>query len=304
MKQLFYLPFRAMGCAITVQLETEEDGHALLSAIPAQVETVEARLSRFRPDSELMRLNAHAGQWVTVSAVLFDNIHAAKHAARMTEGDFNPLVLPSLIANGYDRSFTDLQVPISSAPVPAGDWRALALRPSKRQVLIPPGSALDLGGIAKGWMAARLADELAAYGACLVNIGGDLAVRGAPQATSGWQIDIEDPHDGSVVVSLQVHSGSIVTSGTDYRRWTTADGASQHHIINPHTGRAVETDVFSVTVHHPHAPTAEAYAKAVLLRGAEAGLLWLQSQWHTAGLVVLHNGAVFATPNFSALIVA
>ena len=58
----------------------------------------------------------------------------------------------------------------------------------------------------------------------------DLSLLGYPDQP-GWQIDIEDPHDGSVVVSLQVHSGSIVTSGTDYRRWTTADGASQHHII-------------------------------------------------------------------------
>jgi thiamine biosynthesis lipoprotein len=296
------LSFRAMGCGITVQLETDMDGDALLSDIPAQVEAVEARLSRFRPQSELMLLNAQAGTWVETSPVLFENISAAKHAARLTEGRYNPLVLPALLASGYTRSFDHIEQPDATQPVPVADWHGIELMQTIQAVRIPAGSALDLGGIAKGWMAARLADTLAPYGACLVNMGGDMVARGAPQGYPGWDVRLDDPANQQPLVTLWLRDACLVTSGVDYRRWTTANGMQRHHIIDPRSGAPAETDVLTVTVQHPHAPTAEAYAKAVLLRGAEAGLNWLQTQWNAAGLVVRQDGAVLATPYFANLV--
>ncbi|MBW4437815.1 MAG: FAD:protein FMN transferase [Pleurocapsa minor GSE-CHR-MK-17-07R] len=304
MKRVIYTSFRAMGCGITIQLETDADasqGLALLAELPAQVEVLEASLSRFRPDSELMRFNDRAGQWCAVSAVLFENIHAAKHAARLTNGAFNPLVLPALLANGYARSFGEIGQPDASAPVPAADWQAIELRPESCEVRIPAGSAIDLGGSAKGWAASHLADGLSPYGACLVNIGGDMVARGAPEGQPGWEAQIADPHTGDPLVSLWLRDTSLVTSGTDFRRWTTADGTQRHHIIDPRTGLPARSDVLSVSISHPDATTAEAYAKAVLLRGAEAGLTWLQAQWNSGGLVVRHDGAVLTTPDFAHL---
>ena len=299
MKNIYHLSFRGMGCAISVQLETEMDGAALLNSIPAQVEAAEARLSRFRPQSELMKLNAQAGKWVETSPDLYENISAAKQAARRTSGRYNPLVLPALLASGYDRTFADIQPPQAATAVPTADWRGIDLMQTLYAVRIPAGSALDLGGIAKGWMAARLADTLAPYGACLVNIGGDMVARGAPQDYSGWDVAIEDPATGAPLVSLWLRDACLMTSGVDYRRWATADGAQQHHIIDPRTGAPAETDVLTVSVLHPQATTAEAYAKAVLLRGAEDGLNWLQSQWNASGMVVRRDGAVLATPTFA-----
>ncbi len=302
MKQIYYFAWRAMNCDVSVQLETEADGKALLGGLPAEVEAIEARLSRFRAASELMALNVQAGQWVTASDVLFENVQAAKQASRLTDGMFNPLVLPALVAAGYDRSFPEIRHPETTHPVPAADWRGIGLRPTTREVRIPAESALDLGGVAKGWTAARLADELAAYGPCLVNIGGDLVARGAPQGLPGWEVSVEDPFDHHALATLWLRDAALVTSGTDFRRWTSAKGVEKHHIVDPRTGSPAETDVLTVTVHHPHAPTAEAYAKAVLLRGAQAGLDWLQSQWNAAGLVVRRDGAVLATADFSDLI--
>lgn len=302
MKPVHLISFRAMGCGITVQLETELNGQSLLNTLPAQVEAVEAALSRFRPQSELMLLNRQAGSWVAVSPVLFENISVAKQAARQTEGWFNPLVLPALIASGYDRSFTDIRSPRTLEPVPAGDWQAIELRSAAREVRIPTGSALDLGGIAKGWVAMKLANDLAPYGPCLVNLGGDMVARGAPHGLPGWQINVEDPHRSKTLVSLWLRDASLVTSGVDYRRWFSADGKMRHHIVNPYSGMPAETDVYTVTIQHANAPTAEAYAKAVLLRGGEQGLNWLQSQWNAAGMVVRLDGAVLVTPQFETLI--
>ncbi|HRF99130.1 MAG TPA: FAD:protein FMN transferase, partial [Aggregatilineales bacterium] len=77
------------------------------------------------------------------------------------------------IASGYDRSFDQLvPQPVLSTPKIA-DWRDILLRESSHEVRLPAGSAIDLGGIAKGWMATRIADQLAPHGSCLVNFGGD-----------------------------------------------------------------------------------------------------------------------------------
>lgn len=298
MKQLYHLAWRAMGCGVSVQLETEADGQRLLGELPAQVEAIEARLSRFRPASELMQFNAQAGQWVEVSAVLFANIQAAKHAARLTDGDFNPLVLPALLANGYAVNFADVADPATAAPIPAADWRGIELRPSSHQVRIPEGSALDLGGIAKGWTAQHVADQLAQAGTCLVNFGGDLVARGAPLDLPGWEVAIADPFGEAPLASLWLHDASLVTSGVDFRRWRAQDGSLRHHIIDPRTGQSADTDVMSVSIHHPDASIAEAYAKAVILRGATNGLYWLQSRWNASGLVVRQDHAVIASPEF------
>lgn len=298
MKRLYYFEFRAMGCLMTAQIETHADGTDLLAQLPGKVEAIEARLSRFRPESELMRLNARAGEWVAVSEVLFDAVHAAKHAARLTDGLYNPLVLPAMLANGYDRSFEQIDQPAIRPAVPAADWRGIGLRVKTREVRLPAGSAIDLGGIGKGWTAARLTDDLRAHGACLVNLGGDITAQGSPENLPGWHVNIEDPHSGQSFIALWLHQGTVVTSGIDYRRWVTADGQTHHHIVHPMTGLPAQTDIVSATIIHPHAPTAEAYAKAVLLKGSMDGLNWLQKRWYAAGMVIRQDGGVLATSNF------
>lgn len=302
MKQLHFIEFRAMGCQVSVQLETEADGRSLLRELPLKVESIEARLSRFRPGSELMQLNRQAGEWSRTSEILFENIQAAKHAALLTDGLFNPLVLPAMLANGYDRSFEQITMPDRAENIPAADWRGIELRRATHEVRIPFNSALDLGGIAKGWTAAKLADGLAKTGPCLVNMGGDMAARGAPDGLPGWQVDVSDPFDDAPLVSLWLTDTNIVTSGVDFRRWETQEGLARSHIVDPRTGHSVETDVLTATVVHPHAPTAEAYAKAIMLRGAEDGLNWLNQQWHGAGLVIRHDGEVMTTSNFAQLL--
>ena len=291
------ISFRAMGCRVEIKLETD-GGDTILAKMPGRFEALENQLSRFRSHSELMRLNAQAGEWVTVSPVLFENIHQAKHMARLTDGLFNPLILPALIASGYDRSFEQI-VPGPAEPAcPAPAWQSIALNMRTRQVRIPFGSAIDLGGIAKGWSAQHLCAQLSAYGPCLVNIGGDIATSGTPEGLPGWQIDIAEPDSEGDLASVWLHDAALVTSGTDYRHWTGADQRIRHHIIHPGTGASAVTDVRTVTIIHPDACIAEAYAKAVLLLGSEAGLQWLNTCWNAAGLVVRQDGAVLATDSF------
>lgn len=295
---LFYKEFRAMGCGIAIQLEAPPESVMVLESIPQQIADIEAQLTRFQPDSDLMQFNAKAGEWIEVSRVLYDNILAAKQAARITNGRYNPLVLPAMIANGYDRSFEQIHDVDAQPAVQIPSWRKIEVKARTRQIRIPVGTAIDLGGIGKGWTAEYVADQLAEIGPCLVDFGGDIVARGAPDGYPGWPIDIEDPLTGDVFATVTLQDSAIATSGIDYRRWQNANGDVFHHIINPDTGQPARTDVLSATVIHPHAPTAEAYAKAVLIQGGQRGLTWLSQQWHGCGLTFGQDGTVLSTSNF------
>jgi thiamine biosynthesis lipoprotein len=292
------IEFQAMGCQINVQLEAAQHGAVMLRDLPKRFASIEAALTRFDPSSELMQLNQCAGEWVMVSELLFANIRAAKHAALLTDGLYNPLILSALNASGYDRSFEQIDVPAVTSTEAVPDWRGIDVNLKSNEVRIPAGAALDLGGIAKGWTATTIADELAQFGACLVNLGGDMVGRSAPDGFPGWVVEIVDPFTSKAFTTVYLRDQAISTSGIDYRRWQSADGTQHHHIIDPRTGEPAVTDVLSATVIHPSTTTAEAYTKALILRGAEDGLNWLNRQWHTAGLVFSKDGATLATSTF------
>jgi thiamine biosynthesis lipoprotein len=302
----YRISFHAMGSQFNVWLETEADGETVLRQVPGWVEAIEARLTRFRPESELSRLNAHSGKWVSVSDTLLQAVVAARHAAWLTEGLCNPLVLPALVAAGYERSFAEMQrqglndsraVP---APVLVPDWRGIAVKPRHHLVRLPAGAQIDLGGTGKGWSAQQIADRLAVYGPCLVDAGGDLVARGQPQGSAGWQIQVAEPGQPDAappVSSILVSDAAVATSGIDYRRWMRG-GKPQHHLIDPRIGQPAATDVLAATVIDSSATLAEAYAKALVILGSAAGLDWIMQQPQRAALVVRTDGAVLATADF------
>ncbi len=287
---LYSTAFKAMGCQINLWLDTEEDGTAILSRTPAWVEAYEAILSRFRPMSELSQLNQHIGQPVEVSDTLLTTIRAAVHAAAITEGLYNPLILQALIAAGYDRNFEQIQsTRFSTKGMSVAEWRDLRIE--EQTVVLP--APLDLGGVAKGWIAEQIAQRLSLYGTCLVDAGGDLVARGT------WTVGVFNPLTQADVVSVRLTDAAIATSGIDYRRW----GHHQHHLIHPQTGRPAETDVLTATVIHLRAVKAEAFAKTLILRGGEAGLQWLGIHDPTAAaLVICKDGSLLSTPNFKEFI--
>ena len=303
---IWTLTWRAMGCTLQAQIASErEDARDALNALPAQVEALEACLSRFRPESELMRFNRQAGAWVDVSAVLLACLQAAKQASRLSAGKFNPFILPALLKAGYTHNFADLDT--QSAPEmhtvsTITDWQALELDARQARARIPQGTALDLGGIAKAWSAQRLLDTLMPDVPALLDFGGDIVARATPARQAGWVVAIQEPYSDVPLVHIALRNATIATSGTDYRRWRGADGQMRHHLIDPQTAQPAHSDIVSLSVIHPSAIHAEAYAKAGLLMGSETALNWLSQQWHTHALAVLQDGSVLSTPDFPSFI--
>lgn len=304
------IDFIAMGCDISVFLDSiVPDAEECLLQAPEWFEEWEQALSRFRPSSELCALNRFAGYWFHPDDVLWNVLTAALAGAARTDGRVTPTVLPQLLAAGYDRSFDLLELhnheDDSVAPTahPVDDWRTIQIDADQRRVLLPPGMALDFGGIAKGWAADQTALRLAHLGGVLVDAGGDIVARGRRIDGTPWPIGITDPRSSDaqeidLPSVLLIYAGGVVTSGRDHRCWKHR-GRAQHHIIDPRTGLPAATDVISATVVAADAVTAEIIAKDLLLLGCDAGLRWIESQTAAAALLVTNDGVVHSSSRFS-----
>lgn len=289
--------------AAVIASDELEAGEALCN-VPVWFEVWEQCLSRFRPSSELSRLNAQAGDWVQVSSTLWEVIGVALDAARWTDGLVTPTVLDALVRIGYDRSFERVQSQAAHLqialppPQPTADWQHIALDDDRHAVRLPRGVRLDLGGVAKGWCAEQAARRLATIAPALVDAGGDIAVVPAKDRSSSFPIGIADPFGSDELVGQIILSqGCVATSGRDYRCWTIGD-QPVHHLIAPHIGAPAETDVLAATVIAPNAMCAEAAAKTALLLGKAEGLAWLEAQPGMAGLFVCEDGHVVRTRSF------
>ena len=244
----------------------------LASSAMARLEVLESLWSRFRPDSEISRLNAAAGRPVVVSALTFRLLTRAIDESRATGGAFDPTVLPALAAAGYDRDFASLAPDAGRAPDPVATpgVDAIEVDPIVGAVRLPRGTAVDLGGIGKGFAADLVAAELrdaGALGAC-VNLGGDLRVSGEPPGGSGWEVAVErEPGDATrepVRCILRLADGGIATTSARRRTWLRG-AAAFHHVIDPRTGAPAAVRFPSVTVVAADAAAAEVGATAAFL---------------------------------------
>jgi thiamine biosynthesis lipoprotein len=292
------IEFRAMGCHMRAMLDSDSAQSAeRLAQIPDRFAEWESALSRFRDDSELTRLNRHAGNAMRVGPILWEAVNVAVEAARRSEGLVTPTVLPALEAAGYDRSFDLLPGNGNGhlSGVSASHWRVIELDARARSIRLPEGVRLDLGGVAKGWAADKAVKLLGARAPALVDAGGDVAVRQPPRGERGWPVAIANPlKPGEHVEVLLVSRGGVATSGRDYRRWK-MNGVEQHHLIDPRTGLPAKTDVLAATVVASTAFEAEVAAKAALILGGAAGLAWLEARPSLAGLLVCEDGRALRT---------
>lgn len=265
---------RAMGSTVHLLVGADDSG-ALADRALAEIERLERCWTRFRPDSELCRLNAARGTGkVRVSPTLWAGVSAAYDLWCETDGWFDPTVIDCLERTGYDRTFgevsSDGPAP-ERGPQPTPGLAAVVLDASHRSVQLPPGVRIDLGGVGKGLAADLVADLLIDAGArsVCVSLGGDVRVAGeAPEGA--WRIPVEHPVGDGVAFDAAVPSGAVVTSTVRYRGWWRG-GRRFHHLIDPTTGDPADRGLHSVVVAAATAARAEGLAKAALVAGTEVG---------------------------------
>ena len=278
--------YRTTRWSTTVELMVT-DPRAVARAtviLQRQLDRVEQVASRFRPDSEIARLHhavAESPSWAhPVSDDLYEAVAIAVRAAALSDGAVDPTVGSALGALGYDRDFSsvadgvDGPLPLAE-PVPG--WQTITVDPDRRAIGLLPGTVLDLGATAKAWAADRacaaIADELAC--GTLVSLGGDLAVRNAPD--QGFTVGIADVcGDRTTTVQVSVASGGLATSGIGRRHWRLGRHPV-HHLINPETGLPVDAYWRTVSVAAGSCVDANTASTAVMVKGVGA-VTWLEDR--------------------------
>jgi len=299
-----YFEFRAMNTEIVLAAEGEPDKLASgFETTRIFIDRSEQRFSRFLTTSELTRLNCSQGEWFEASPELFEVLKLAQHYYHETQGLFDPSILPDLKRAGYDRSIDEIRVhgansnrksEINEKP----EFEDLWLEEQTHKIWLPVGMGIDLGGIAKGWIAEQAAIMLARdANACAVNAGGDLCLIGIPEGQSYWEIGLEDPRNPEKNLTLlKVGPGAVATSSVTKRTWQ-QEGKRQHHLIDPRSGEPAVTDWVSVTVVAPQGATAEVFAKALLIAGSEKSEHVLAGNSEITFIAVDPQGRLWGSPN-------
>jgi thiamine biosynthesis lipoprotein len=287
--------FPALGTTATVCVADDARLDVARAAVEDEIAALDRACSRFRPDSELVALNAAAGTPRQVGALLAEALAVALRAAALTDGLVDPTVGRSLRLLGYDRDFAEVAARDGRsfrarvAAVPG--WRGIRLEDGV--ATIPAGTELDLGATAKALGADRAASAAQRGAACgvLVSLGGDIAVAGVSPA-DGWAVRLDSDHaaplagPGPVVV---LRDGGLATSSTTVRRWRAGE-TELHHVVDPRTGRSADTPWRTVTVAAASCVDANVAATAALVLGADAEA-WLAARGLAARLVRL-DGSV------------
>jgi len=259
--------------------------------------------SRFRPDSEVERLNARAGEWAVISPELYAALLVALQAARLSGGLVDPTLGDALIAAGYDRDWSQLEraglsriSTLERTRRRRSSWRGAAFveQPGgSAWACLPSGTRLDLGATAKAYAADLAAQRiaLATGSGTLVSLGGDIATAGgAPQG--GWRVRVTDHHRSGLEAPGQtvcIEGGALATSSTTVRRWRGPAGA-MHHIFDPRTGLPARGPWRTVSVTAADCVDANTATTAAIVLG-ELAPEWLEDLGLAARLVA-HDGAV------------
>jgi FAD:protein FMN transferase len=268
--------FLSMGMIVEVAGASEEE----CARIESLFQERDCIFSRFRPDSELNRINAHAGRPVLVSPLFASMVELALAAFEQTGGLVDPSLGAALVSAGYDRDFDALRDdarPPGPAQGSARDRIALA----GRLLAVPAGVELDLNGVVKS----RTVDEALALVRAegWVSAGGDLATRGP--LTVGLP-------GGDAVRLLR---GGLATSGSDRRHWRRGTD-EQHHLLDPRTGRPARSSWLQVTACGASCTAADVAAKAAFLLGDD-GPDWLDA-YGLPGRFCNASGEVFTNASW------
>jgi thiamine biosynthesis lipoprotein len=290
--------FRAMNSEIVLAAEGEtlqvESGFA---AVKNFIDTSEKRFTRFSSQSELSQLNRWAGAWFHASPELFEVVKIAQLYFKKTNGLFDPSILTYLKNAGYVYSMDEIRRlgtvpgPVSHLPMAVSTFASVELNETNMSIRLPADLQIDLGGIAKGWIAERAAHLLGQYtSACAVNAGGDMFLVGYPQGMDYWEVGLEDPRDPQVdITTLLVQEGAVATSSVAKRTWK-QDTTLRHHLIDPRTGEPADTMWLSITVFAPQAVAAETFAKAFFIANEEEARILGEQNPELTVIAVDRNG--------------
>ena len=246
----------------TVCTVTADCNDGVINSAFSLCEELERTLSRTVKDSDVYKLNNTEG-FVPVTEDTLKTVERALYYADLSGGRFDITIAPVSALWDFKNQVIPSKDEISEA-LQNVDYHSIKIKNGEISL---NGSQIDLGGIAKGYIADKAAEYLKEKGVkkALVNFGGNICTVGE------YNIGIKKPFDDSVIASVKLKDKCIVTSGI-YERFIEKDGRIYHHILDTKTGYGVENELSAVTVIGKKAIDCDALSTVCMLLGTQKGL--------------------------------
>ena len=255
-----------------------EDGQILKDAM-SECGRYEKILSRTVEGSDVWRINHADGAPVEVSDDTIAILQCAKRISDLSGGAFDVTIAPVSVL--WDFTSGNAVLPDAEEIKKAAEMVDYTkIRVDGNIVSLPAGMMIDLGGIAKGYIADRVKEYLEKRGVkhAVLSFGGNVVAIGLKPDGSEWKVGIQDidkPTGGSMLISRNT-GGSTVTSGI-YERGFDLDGVRYHHLLSAETGWPVQNELASVTIFSDSSMEGDALSTAAFVLGTEEGLKLINS---------------------------
>ena len=259
----------------------------------------EQLLSRTIAQSDVSRINNAGGKPVRVDPETWEILRQAKEISALTGGAFSVTIAP--VTSLWTFTGTETNV------IPTDEKRLSMLHLVDDQqialgdegtVTLPAGMQIDLGGIAKGYIADKVAELIRGrVQGGIISLGGNIYTVGSKPDGSPFSVGVRDPQSASGYLGiLNTGDGTVVTSGT-YERGFSFGGVRYHHILDPKTGWPSQSDLVSATFVMDSSMTADALATACIVIGSEKSLELATAQGLDA-MLIRGDGTILFTPGF------
>ncbi len=280
-----------------ITLTAYVDDAAVLNDALRECGRYERLLSRTVEGSDVWRINHAQGQPVAVSEETIELLDAAREVSELSSGMFDVTIAP--VSTMWDFTSGAAVVPDTDAIAAAAklvDYTRVETDGSL--VKVPEGMMIDLGGIAKGYIADAVKGYLEDRGvkSAVLSFGGNIVTIGLKPDGSPWKVGIQDidkPTGEYMLVALNF-GGSTVTSGI-YERGFESDGVYYHHILDPQTGWPVQNELASVTIFSDSSMWGDALATAAFILGTEAGTKLIEGLDGVEAVFIARDRSVSAT---------
>lgn len=258
-------------------------------------------LSRTNEESEIYKINHANSEFVKISAETLELINHGLHYSELSEGAFDITI--GAASSLWDFKSEDHIIPDEDKILSAVDhidYHCIEIKNDSVR-LTDPNAMLDLGAIAKGYIADKLKEHLVENGVehALINLGGNILIIGSKPDGSNYNIGIQKPFDqtGQPITSVKVSDTSLVTTGI-YERCFEKNDILYHHILDPSTGYPCENNLYSVTIVTESSVMADALSTSCFLLGFEKGMKLINKLEGVEALFITNNYEMHYSDNF------
>lgn len=261
----------------------------------------DAMFSATNPDSEISKINQAGGNPVEVSSETATVIKKGLYYGKLSNGAFDITV--GKVSSLWNFTAENPSIPDAAAIADAVehvDYKKVLVS-GNTVTMQDPEAAIDLGAIAKGYIADRLKEYLEKEGVrhANINLGGNVQTIGGKPDGSAFNIGIQEPFSetGIPITSVKIKDQSIVTSGT-YQRYFEKDGTIYHHILDPKTGYPCQNGLSSVTIITDSSLTADALSTTCFVLGPEEGLKLVNQLDNVDAIFINNENEITYSNNF------